>query len=415
MKIGRTVRTLLLASLLLCFVMPGAACVWAGVGADRRDSKVLVKSLNAFAVESYQRLIVPDGNLFFSPLSIATVFAMVYGGARGNTAQQIEAVFRFPKTGRALHEGMAVLVDSIEAAGKTGNVKLRTANGLWPQEGYPFLEEYLSLARKQYRARISPVDFRKDGERARLTINGWVEEKTEQKIVNLIKPGMIDPLTRMVLVNAIYFKGDWQAKFDSKNTKEAPFFSLSGDVVNVPLMMNTQRYGYAELPDVQILDVPYAGDEISMVVVLPRKVRGLPDVERNLTSGRLEEWLKAITSREVIAYLPRFKATSDFRLDKVLVSMGMVDAFSPDRADFSGMDGKKGNLFIGVAVHKAYVDVNEEGTEAAAATAAGIRTTAMPAPPPVFRADHPFLFLIRHKPTGTILFMGRLVDAVQKP
>lgn len=412
MKIGLIVLTVFLGIALLS-AAPWTKGVGAGEAGKEGDRGATAKSLNTFAVESYGRLVIPDSNLFFSPFSIYTVFAMVYGGARGNTAHEIEKVFRFPKTGTELHEDMAVLRERVEATGRTGAVKLRTANSLWPQDGYPFLLDYLKLVERHYKGHISPLDFRRDEKGARSTINSWVEEKTEQKIVNLIKPGMIDALTRMVLVNAIYFKGDWQDKFDTKNTVESQFFLLSGSGVKAPLMMIRRQCNYGEFPLGQILELPYAGGDVSMIVVLPGKADGLPDIEKGLSQGRLEEWIRSMGKREVIVYLPRFKAISEFRLDKMLMSMGMADAFTPERADLSGMDGQKGNLFIGMAVHKAYVDVNEEGTEAAAATAAGIRMTSMPAPPPVFRADHPFLFMIRHNPSGTILFMGRLVDPLK--
>ena len=311
-----------------------------------------------------------------------------------------------------LHEHVSRRSIAIEAAGQTGKLKLNIANGLWPQDGYPFLEGYLNMTERYYRAKISPLEYRKESEEARKTINGWVEEKTEQKIVNLLKPGMINPLTRMVLVNAIYFKGDWLSKFDKKTTQEAQFFLLSGDVMKAPLTIR-QNYGYSDFPDAHILELPYAGQDVSMLVVLPKKKDGLPELERNLSQERLQEWTVSMRKREIIVYFPRFKATSEFRLDQVLASMEMSDAFDPGKADLSGMDGKKDHLFIGMAIHKAYVDVNEEGTEAAAATAVGIRTTFMPAPPPVFRADHPFLFMIRHNSTGAILFMGRVVNPLK--
>jgi len=406
-------------ALLLCICMllfPSYFYVnttWAGTMEDEGGLMAVSASTNAFALDLYKRIIIPNDNLFFSPYSICAVFAMVYGGARGNTATQMERTFHFPLSGTELHEYGSRLSRAIEASGQTGNLRLNIANGLWPQDGYPFFAEYLDLTDRYYKAKISPLDYRKDSEGARKTINGWVEEKTEQKIINLLKPGMINPLTRMVLVNAIYFKGDWLSKFDKSTTQEAQFFLLSGDVVKVPLMTIRQSYGYSDFPDTQILELPYAGNDLSMLVVLPKKKDGLPDIEKDLSQERLKEWLASVRKREIIVLLPRFKVTSEFRLDQVLATMGMPDAFNPGKADFSGMDGKRDNLFIGTAIHKAFVDVNEEGTEAAAATAVGIQTTSMPAPPPVFRADHPFLFMIRHNATGAILFAGRVVNPLK--
>jgi serpin B len=409
----RVIAILLFISLFSLHSEPLASKAWSGTMEDEGGLTAVSTSTNIFALELYKRIVVPNDNLFLSPYSIYTVFAMVYGGARGNTATQMERAFHFPLSGIELHEHVSRLSSTIEAAGQTGNLKLNIANGLWPQDGYPFLDGYLNMTERFYRAKISTLDYRKDSEGSRKTINGWVEEKTEQKIVNLLKPGMINPLTRMVLVNAIYFKGDWLSKFDKKTTQEAQFFLLSGDVMKAPLMTIRQNYGYSDFPDAQILELPYAGQDVSMLVVLPKKKDGLPELEKNLSQERLQEWTVSMRKREIIVYFPRFKAISEFRLDQALASMGMSDAFDPGKADLSGMDGKKDHLFIGMAIHKAYVDVNEEGTEAAAATAVGIRTTSMPAPPPVFRADHPFLFVIRHNSTGAILFMGRVVNPLK--
>jgi len=409
----RIIAILLFISLFSLHIEPLASKAWSGTTEDKGRITAVSDSTNIFAIELYKRSIIPNDNLFLSPYSIYTVFAMVYGGARGNTATQMERAFHFPLSGMDLHEHVSRLSFAIEAAGQTGNLKLNIANGLWPQDGYPFLEGYLNMTERYYRAKISPLEYRKEYEDARKTINGWVEEKTEQKIVNLLKPGMINPLTRMVLVNAIYFKGDWLSKFDKKTTQEAQFFLLSGDVVKAPLMTIRQNYGYSDFPDAQILELPYAGQDVSMLVVLPKKKDGLSELEKNLSQKRLKEWSSSMGKREIIVYMPRFKVTSELRLDQMLASMGMSDAFNHEKADLSGMDGKKDNLFIGVAIHKAYVDVNEEGTEAAAATAVGIQTTSMPAPTPVFRADHPFLFMIRHNSTGAILFMGRVVNPLK--
>jgi serpin B len=406
-------------ALLLCLsilILPGDLNIntaWAETTVIKGGPTAISGSTNAFALELYKRIVIPNDNLFFSPYSIYAVFAMVYGGARANTATQMERAFHFPLSGTELHENVGRLSSEIDDAGNKGSLKLNIANGLWPQDGHPFLKSYLDTVERHYKAKICPLDYRKDSEGARKAINTWVEEKTEQKIANLLKPGMINPLTQMVLVNAIYFKGDWLSKFDKISTQETQFFLLSGGVVKVPLMTNRQNYGYGNFPDVQILELPYAGQDVSMLVVLPKNKDGLPEIEKDLSQERLNTWVGAMRKREIIVYLPRFKTTSEFRLDQVLASMGMPDAFSPGKADFSGMDEKKDNLFIGMAIHKAYVDINEEGTEAAAATAVGIRTTSMTVPPPVLRADHPFLFMIRHNSTGAILFMGRVVNPLK--
>lgn len=406
----------LLLSISLLFIHGGlvAGKAWAGTIEDEGGLLGISASANTFAVELYKRIAsLPNQNLFLSPYSIYSVFAMVYGGVRGDTAIQMERTLHFPISGPDLHEYVGRLSSAVGRAGSKGSIKLAISNSMWPQVGYPFLKEYLELIQKDYRVETSPLDYRKNPEGARKTINSWVEEKTEQKIVNLLKPGMISPHEKMVLVNAIYFKGDWSEKFDRKATQEEQFFLLSGGSVKAQLMTTRQSCGYNDFQDAQVLELPYYGKDLSMIVVLPKKKDGLQELEKNLSLDRLKSWTGALRKREVVVYLPRFKATSEFRLDHVLGSMGMPDAFNAEKADFSGMDGKKGNLFIGMAIHKAYVDVNEEGTEAAAATAVGIRTTSMPISPPVFRADHPFLFMIRHNPTGAILFMGRIVNPLK--
>lgn len=388
--------------------------IWAGTVEDEGGLLGISTSTNTFAIELYRRIASnPNDNLFFSPYSVYTVFSMVYGGVRGDTALQMERVLKFPMAGTDLHEYVGRLSSAIEKAGSQGAIKLAISNRMWPQVGYPFLKEYLELIQRNYGVKISPLDYRKDPEDARKTINSWVEEKTEQKIVNLLKPGMISPHEKMVLVNAIYFKGDWSEKFDRKATQEEQFFLLSGGSVKAPLMTTRQSFGYNDLQDAQVLELPYSGKDLSMIVMLPKKKDGLQELEKNLSLERLKSWTGELHKREVVVYLPRFKSTSEFRLDRVLSSMGMPDVFNEEKADFSGMDGRKKNLFIGMAIHKAYVDVNEEGTEAAAATAVGIRTTSIPSLPPVFRADHPFLYVIRHNTTGVILFMGRVVNPLK--
>jgi len=385
----------------------------AGTVENEGGLQAISESANEFALDFYKRIASHNENLFLSPYSIYSIFAMVYGGARGNTAAEMERTFHFPLSGSELHEYVGRVSSAINSTQVSDAIRLDTANSLWPQDGYPLLKGYLDLVQRRYEAKISPLDYGKDPEGARKAINNWVEDKTRHKITNLLKPGMINTLTRMVLVNAIYFKGDWQSQFDRNNTEDCPFFLLSGETVKVPLMTIRRSYRYNDVSEAQILELPYAGKDISMLVVLPKKKDGLREVENALSKGRLKVWTSTMHPRDIIVYLPRFHVTSEFTLDRVLASMGMVDAFDPQKADFSGMDGQKGTLFIGVAIHKAYADINEEGTEAAATTAAGIRTTSMPIPPPVFRADRPFLFMIRHNATGIVLFMGRIANPLK--
>jgi len=369
--------------------------------------ETVVQGNTEFALALYQRLRTEEGNLFFSPYSISTALAMTYAGARGNTAVQMAQALHFLLDQEQLHSAFAWLEAKLSDVGRKGQVQLKVANALWPQEEYDLLEEFLALTKQYYGVLITAVDYG-DPETARGTINAWVEEKTENKIQELIPPGILDALTSLVLVNAIYFKGNWASQFDQSRTRDAPFWVTPDEPVQVPMMDQEHEFRYGESDGLQILELPYAGDDLSMVVLLPRKIDGLPELEERLTVENLTRWTKNLRPRGVQVFLPRFEITFPFRLDDTLKLMGMVDAFGGD-SDFSGMDGTK-LLYIGAVLHKAFVAVNEEGTEAAAATAVIMIAKCLPPPPPVFRADHPFIFLIRENSTGSILFIGRVVN-----
>ncbi len=378
------------------------------------DGAAVVKGNTAFALELYARLRERDGNLFLSPYSVSTALAMTYAGARGDTAAQMADVLHFDLKGEALHRAFGQLVERLNEQGEKGGYQLSVANALWGQKGYGFLKEFLDLTEAHYGAGLHEVDFEKGLEAARQTINAWVEEETQDKIKELIPKGALDVLTRLVLTNAIYFKGDWASPFEEEETKDEPFTLLDGQKLDVPMMHQTEKFGYAEDEGLQVLELPYVGKELSMVVLLPKSADGLADLEKSLTAENLEKWLAGLRRRNVVVALPRFKVTCGFALGKALKSMGMTDAFSPAAADFSGMNGGKEPLWIGAVIHKAFVEVNEEGTEAAAATAVMmVGGMARPEPTPVFRADHPFLFLIRDTRTGSILFLGRVANPVE--
>ncbi|MFQ5799481.1 MAG: serpin family protein [Bacteroidota bacterium] len=379
---------------------------------DVKELEAVVKGNAVFALALYGELKEAEGNLFFSPYSISTALAMTYAGARGNTERQMARTLHFTLGQERLHPAFCSLEAGLNAVQEKGHIQLSAANALWPQKGYAFLEEFLVLTEKYYGVLITPVDYREATEAARRKINVWVEEKTENKIKDLIPPGILDDLTRLVLVNAIYFKGNWASQFQKTLTKEAPFWVTPTKKIKVPMMTQQQKFRYAESDSLQILELPYVGNDLSMVVLLPRKVDGLAELEDALTVESLEKWTRGLNEREVQVLLPRFKMDSQFGLNKTLASMGMIDAFDQDKADFSGMDGRKQWLYISAVIHKAFVDVNEEGTEAAAATAVvmGARGLGVPKPPLIFRADHPFVFLIRDNHTGSILFLGRVVN-----
>jgi serpin B len=378
------------------------------------NSESLVESNTAFACDLYQKLRLSEGNLFFSPFSMSSALAMTYAGARGDTESQIATTMRF-SMGQETHSAFAELASRLAELQKAPNIRLSVANSLWPQKGYPFLDGYLSLVKKHYGVSITPVDYKSEAEAARKTINGWVEKKTQNKIRDLIQPGILNALTRLVLVNAVYFKGNWENQFKASGTWNAPFHITADRTVQVPMMTQKQALRYANLDSFAILELPYVGNKMSMIILLPKKTDGLGQLETELSPENLKRWESRLNKEEVLVFLPKFKMTSTFRMDKALISMGMVDAFSATSANFAGMDGRSDWLYIGAVLHKAFVEVNEEGTEAAAATATGVvmAVAGVHASQTTFRADHPFVFLIKEKQTGSILFVGRMTDPTE--
>lgn len=383
-----------------------------------KDQGMIVDGNNKFAMALFAKLREKEGNLFFSPYSISTALAMTYAGAIDETQAQMAKILNFPTCSELVepidkdkfHSAFGTIVKDLNARDKKGSYELSVANALWGQKGYGFLKEFIELVKTNYDGQLNEVDFVTATEAARKTINVWVEEKTNNKIKELIKPGVLDAMTRLVLTNAIYFKGNWAVQFKEDRTKNSPFTLLINDKIEVPMMNQTGQFGYMESEDFQTLELPYVDNELSMIILLPKEIEGLTKFEQTLTLENLSQWLSKLHKREVIVSIPRFKMTSQFSLASALKSMGMTDAFDPSKADFSGMNGKK-NLFISAVVHKAYVDVNEQGTEAAAATAVTMRLTSIgPSQTLVFRADHPFLFLIRDNHSGSILFIGRVMN-----
>ena len=379
---------------------------------DNRDTQTLAQGNNAFALDLYAQLKTQEGNLFLSPYSISTALAMTFIGARGTSEKQMADVLHFTLKPGQLHSAFSDLRIQLKNYVQEG-IELNIANALWLQTGHNFLSDFLGLTREHYDAGLNHVDFAKDSEAARKKINMWVEQKTNDKIQKLIKPGMITSLTRLVLTNAIYFKGEWTNQFEEELTQENPFYVTPETIVDVQMMNQEERYKYFEGDELQVVEVPYKGDDLSMVILLPAKKDGLTELENSVNTDRLQEWMNALAWRQVSVFFPKFTMTCEFQLRSVLADMGMPIAFT-EEADFSGMTGEK-DLFISRVVHKAFVDVSEEGTEAAAATGVIMELTSVvePTPPAVFRADHPFLFMIRDNHSGSILFIGRLVDPTQ--
>jgi serpin B len=373
------------------------------------DARAAVKGNTEFALGLYDKLRTQDGNLFLSPYSVSTALAMTYEGARGETADEMARALHFTSDRERLRAAFAALLAQTRP-GKKQDYELSVANALWGQRGFGFLPDFLNHTRESYGAGLREVDFVGDTEQARRTINAWVEKETRDKIKDLLQPGVLDADTRLVLTNAIYFKGLWAQQFKKSATKEETFHTSGGGSAKAPLMHQTGDFKYADGGDFQALELPYRGKDLSMVVLLPKKADGLPALEAKLTASSLHEWLGKLRKQEVHVTLPRFKMTREFGLKPALKALGMRQAFVPGGADFTGMAGSEGRkLFIQAVVHKAFVDVNEEGTEAAAATGVVFKTTAARITP-VFRADHPFVFLIRDNRTGTVLFLGRLTN-----
>lgn len=374
----------------------------------RNEENIIASATNQFAFELYLNLKDNAGNIFFSPFSLSTAMAMTYEGARGQTAQEIKQVFHYPESLEVMREEFAEIINLINKKDK--KYELRTANALWAQKAYPLLTEYVSPVEKYYGGKVSDLDFARETENSRLIINHWVEEQTNNRIKDLIPPGVLNQLTRLVLTNAIYFKGNWENQFPPGNTREEEFMVTPEKKVKVPMMsIREKRFNYLENDELQLVELPYAGQEISMLVLLPKK--DLKSLEPGLTAEKLNEYKKQLRSEKIDIYLPKFKFETKYMMGGkkgILGRMGMPTAFSPAEADFSGINGRR-DFYLSEVVHQAFVEVNEEGTEAAAATGLVVGVT-MVVKKLVFRADHPFIFIIQDRATGNILFMGRVVD-----
>jgi len=333
---------------------------------------------------------------------------MTYEGAKGQTADEMKSVFHFPEN-NILRPNFAAIYNEINKKDK--DYKLNTGNALWVQQDYPFLENYTSTVENYYGGKAASVDFVKETEKSRQTINSFIEEQTNNKIKDLIPKGVLDQMTRLVLTNAIYFKGTWEWEFDKSDTREQDFKITPDNVVKTPMMYmkpDKATFNYADAGELQILELPYKGEEISMLILLPTE--NLESIQPSLTLEKLVEYKNQMKETDLDAiYFPKFEFDTKYFMNDILSVLGMPTAFLSDgSADFSGMDGTN-NLYISQVIHQAFVKVDEKGTEAAAATAVIVRgTTAMPRN--IFRADHPFIFIIQERETGNILFLGRVID-----
>lgn len=398
-------------------------------GSTLQGINQVVEANNKFAFDFYNQIIKEEKeNVFFSPYSISMALAMTYEGAKTETAEEMKKVFHFPENS-ILRPNSAAIYNQINKKDKS--YTLRTGNALWVQRDYPFLQDYLSRVENYYGGKAANLDFIQETESSRQTINKFIEEQTNNRIKELIKPGVLNPNTRLVLTNAIYFLGDWRYQFDKKNTRDMDFFITPENSVKVPMMHMSSRdmrdmkpeparFNYAELEKLQILELPYKDNELSMIIVLPKNHETydfqtgetinyeytLEDIEFNFENFQEYRSKMQETSLDSI-FLPKFEFETDYDLNEVLIDLGMPTAFT-GAADFSGMTGQK-DLFIGAVLHKAFVKVDEKGTEAAAATAV-VMTESSGIQRNIFKADHPFIFLIQEIETGNILFMGRVMD-----
>lgn len=368
---------------------------------------------NAIAFGFYSKQAAKPGNIFFSPYSLHTAFAMACEGARGKTAQEIASVFSFPATTADLRSSLSGLKKDLAEASKGSEFK--QANSFWAQEGYNFLPSYIKPLRAHYGAEARQVNFQTKTEEARAEINSWTEKQTNGKIKNLFPKGGLNALSRLVLVNAVYFKGSWLETFSKEMTADADFTKTGGEKVKVKMMASpgTRNAEYTENEELQALRLPYKGGSLSMLILLPREGKALADTGKALTAAKLEALRGGLEKQKVKVFLPRFTFSSGYRLNDSLADLGMPAAFTEGTADFSGMDGTN-KLFIQTAFHKAFVEVNEEGTEAAAATGISMGVKSMPSGFLRFRADRPFLFFIEDAKSGLILFMGRMEDPSQQ-
>jgi len=353
--------------ILVCCVMGVNCCGAAGTNrtANEKDIKEAVVGNTDFAFDLYGKLrndpnvTKPKGNLFFSPYSISTALAMTYAGARGNTEKQMATALHFTLPGKRLHSTFGTLQKQLVQDDKSRGYQLLLANALWGQKGEPPLKEFLDLTKYYYGAGFSQLDFATETEKSRQIINSWVEEKTKDKIKDLIPPGGIETATELVLTNAIYFKGDWKTKFEKKGTEPADFSISDKDKVKVPLMHLKEQFKYYEDEKLQIVELPYKADELSMVVILPREMEGIKEMEDTLTAESLGVLLSKMKTMKIDVYFPRFKMSwGTFPLNKALIALGMRDAFDWEKADFSGINGI-GDLWISNVFHKAFIEVNE--------------------------------------------------------
>lgn len=377
---------------------------------DPNDQEALVSGNSAFATDLYSAIADDEGNIFYSPFSISIALSMTYAGARGDTATEMEQVMHYNLPQDDLHPAFnwldLHLMDLAEAPvhDESEPFQLSVANSIWGQKDYHFEKPFLDTLAVNYGAGLRTLNFAEEPEPSREVINTWVEDKTQNRIENLLPQGTIKPSTRMVLTNAIYFKASWLNAFEAQMTSKGEFTRRDGSTVMADLMEQTTEFPYADMGSYKAIELPYDGGDVSMLVMLPDD---LATFEQSFDASTIDTTVDALARERVRLTLPKFEFEAPLMLTKTLQEMGMNAPFG--NADFSGMTGTR-DLVISDVVHKAFVAVDEEGTEAAAATAVIVGETSVPPPPVEFRADKPFVFMIRDNATGSILFLGRIID-----
>ena len=361
---------------------------------------------NGFAVDFYREVAAKDDNIFFSPTSMFVAFSALYEGARGNTADQMQQVFGFEPDLQARYNATAHLMSSVNR--DDPNATLEMANALWPALQFVPSDSYVDAVRSVYLADVERVDFTGGGVDR---INSWASEKTHGKIEEVLTPDAVDASTFLVITNSIYFNGSWTVPFPEEDTVNHDFWKRPSESVKTDFMRVQDRFDYASSDGVQIIRMPYVGDRLSMLVILPNDRDGIGSLESGVSAGQMAQWKQSMQSHEVNVFMPKFTMETSYSLPAYLSSLGMVDVFDDSLADLSGIAPVEPNgLYVSEAIHKAYVDVNEVGTEAAAITAVVLDFTSAQPPPPMFIANHPFIFIIQDDESGAILFMGRLSD-----
>jgi serpin B len=408
MKIQNNANNILNLTVILLLVPAMVAVSWVRPARGAPAESSAVFAVNSLAVELYGKLADAGDarqNLCFSPYSVSSALAMTYAGASGGTSREMEKVLHFTDD---IHVSGAALREVLLNA--PGGAELLVANSIWPQSGYRFLRSFTNMLERSYGAELLPLDFQKQPERSRVTINDWVEERTKGKITDILPPGSVGPDSRLVLVNALYFKAAWADEFQKTATTEREFFVSGGESVMVPMMRSTRSAEYSETDALQAVRLPYAGGVFSMLLILPKEKDGLAALEASMDDGMTEAFRSKQERKRVDLAIPKFKAESTFDLADALEALGVRSAFDKSAANFTLMNGK-GGLYIGAIAHKAFAEVDERGTISAAATAVGMaRMSAayQEEPAIVFLADHPFVFLIEDNRNGAILFMGRV-------